>query len=409
MKTKFVLLFLLSFSVITGFSQKTDKQKITFDYTRMPSSPLAGDIQNYSSEVVLGYEEAINREYEAVLFGYPQELKIAEDNYSAKVQRYEEELKKWDEKSTASKLVNKNVLKEDKPREPAPFVAPLEPRIEDMGTYQKIFSKKMLTKSYLKLDGFTNTPDNAVKITATLFGFEDTGFEQKYNRITRTDKKTKKETTTTSYWYLIDYKHPINIKIEMPDGEVVVDEVFEIFNEYTGHKTKSQKTSHINKPAVLEKLQNEIVTENMKIINEYLNENFGYSKVSREAIIYRIESKKLNYDDYQEAYESAISGYNLLFSDYGSGMEKLNRSIEIWEKAITESEPSNKKARINSKVTTVTRFNLAEAYIWVNNYTKAEEQLNKIVALKPSKKEKKRIDEYRLFIKEQKIKWEVNQ
>jgi hypothetical protein len=57
--------------------------------------------------------------------------------------------------------------------------------------------------------------------------------------------------------------------------------------------------------------------------------------------------------------------------------EYIKKGIDGWEAALKESEPKNKKARVNDKVTAVTRLNLAEAYIWINDYSNAELQLDK--------------------------------
>lgn len=143
----------------------------------------------------------------------------------------------------------------------------------------------------------------------------------------------------------------------------------------------------------------------MKYINDYINDNYGFPKIKRSTIIYRVETKKLNYDDYQEAFELAISGYNMLIDDNATARENINKAIQIWEKALTESNPADKKSRVNADISIITMFNLAEALIWTDDYTKADMYLNKIIGLKPSRKEMKSIEKYRDFIKEQKERW----
>lgn len=44
----------------------------------------------------------------------------------------------------------------------------------------------------------------------------------------------------------------------------------------------------------------------------------------------------------------------------------------LWEKALTESNPKDKKARIDEKVTAATLLNDAEANLWMNNFDEAE-------------------------------------
>lgn len=416
MKTKHIILATLVFLVTFGFSQKIKKEASQFEYIQLPSNPLNKDIKNYNSQVILSYEADIiaekqknKEEYDKATAEYPQKVKDAEDKHKEAMALYKSDMKEWDEKSTGRKIIEKQVLEEDnKPKEPR-YSTPSEPYLKII-EHQKVFNKDRLASSYLKLDGYKKSSENALKITVSLFGFESLEPELKSKEVNSYNSTTKTNTKTNKYWYEISHRHPINLKIETPTGEILFDETLEEFNEYTITKTSSREGKYpdYNKKTFLLKLQNSIVESNMKYINEYINDNYGFPKKTRNTTVFNIKPKKHKYDDYLQAFESLTSGYKLLVSDNKSAQERINNAISTWEKILTESNPSDKKARINSDITVVTHINLAEAYFWSNNFVKAEEHLTKILSLEYSKKQKKIIEQYKEIFRKQKIRWEAN-
>jgi pentatricopeptide repeat protein len=75
---------------------------------------------------------------------------------------------------------------------------------------------------------------------------------------------------------------------------------------------------------------------------------------------------------------------------------------------LKESDTEDKKARINQKVTLVTYYNLIDACIALNEFSKAESVLNKLAMESDKKKETNKIDEYKLYLKDIKDRWEIN-
>lgn len=417
MKTKQAFLILFLSVVLTGFSQKIDKQNVTFEYIQMPKQPLDKSIQNYYSQVTLAYEaeiideqQKVQEKYDMEMAEYPQKVKEAEERHKEVVAKYEADMVAWKEKSIGSKLIEKNILNENnKPVSPGTFYAPSKPYMTTV-KHQKIFNKEMLANTYLNLDGYNKKEENALQIKVTLYGFENLEPELKSIEKSSYNSKTKQTTKVMTYWYEISYKHPINLTIKTEKGETIINETFEQFNNYSIAKTNVSEGSYpnFNKDAFIEGLQNKIVEENMKYIKEFINNNYGFVKMKRNTTVYRVEGKQLNYDDFQQAFELVTAGYNILISDNRSAKEKIGSAIQIWEKALLESDPEDKKARINSDITIITLLNLAEAYSWTHDYAKADECLNRIISLKPSKKEKNIINDYRILLKEQKERWEVN-
>ncbi|MEI7597444.1 MAG: hypothetical protein WCK02_16975 [Bacteroidota bacterium] len=411
--TTLLILIGLSFSVL---AQKLDKQDLNFDYTKLPNQPFNKGIKNYTSNVVMVYEadiiakkKANQDEYDKAKAEYPKKVTDAENEYKKAMDKYKTDKEAWDKKSFGDKIVEKKLLNENnKPVEPQ-YYKPSEPYFREIQAL-KVFDKNMLSTTYLKLDGFNNSTENAVKITATLYGFESLEPELKQEEGSEYNTQTKSTVKYINYWYQIQYKHPIGIKVELPTGEVLMDETPQEFSQYSKYKTNVSKGSQpsLNKEAILAQLQNSIVEQNMKIVSELINSKYGYQSAKRNSIIYRIEPKKFTYDDFQEAFENAVAGYGLLASDQKSGTDKLNISIGLWEKALTEFNPAEKKIRVDEDVARAARFNLAEAYIWTNNFEKADAQLTKIIGLNPSKKEEKAMQELREILKDQKARWIAN-
>lgn len=416
MKTKIILITLFAFSFTYAFSQKAIKNNVEFDFVSLPINPLDKSIKNYSSQVILAYEEEIinqkeqaQEDYERALANHSQNIIDSKVLYNEELVRYDTAMAEYKRKSFGKKLIEKELLNENtKPVKPR-YYTPSKPYLQKI-FHQKIFNKQMLASSYLNLEGYNNSPENAFIITATLFGFENLEIELKSKAYVTVNSKTKQRTETTHYWHEVSYKHPINLRITSPSGEVIIDKTFDEFNEYLFAKSNVSKgnTAGLNKERFLKGLQSTIVERNMKIIDDYINENFGFARKTRNTIIFTVKPKKFNYDDYQKAFEFSIAGYNLLLSDNSAATEQINNAIEIWEKALLESDPSNKKSRINSDVTIITLLNVAEAYFWINDFDNADKYINKLFSLKPSKKQKKIIENYKSVIKDMKIRWMAN-
>ncbi len=99
----------------------------------------------------------------------------------------------------------------------------------------------------------------------------------------------------------------------------------------------------------------------------------------------------MKYPEYRDGYEAILMAYPQM-SDPGNRADMLvysNKAINAWEKALKESNPDRKKSRINKKVTRFTCLMLAEAYMWTDDFTRAEEYVAKMKVLKPLINERK--------------------
>lgn len=412
-------LFIMAFIFSNAYGQSVKDEEIKFKYRQLPIQPIK-NVENYKVDVILAYEAAIlseeakaKAEYDAAMANYPAQVEAAKVQYDEEMKKYEIAKKAWDEKSSVSKLVEKKILEENNAPVKPYYNTPSTPYLRTV-PHDKIFNKEMLANSYIKLEGFNKSDENALIVTTTLYGFDDTELELKSEEKSTVTTNKDKTTTTTkyrSYWYEASYKHPINLKVQTPTGEVLFDETLSEFNEYKLYKSAANKNSapSINQAELKEQLEDKIVKENMAAINALLNDRFGFPTMTRSISVNIVKPKKHNYDDYDNAFDAVSDGYKTLFDDYPKASEKIKEAIAIWEKALEESNLEDKKARIDADVTIATYFNLIEAYLWLNDYEKVKSYMRTVGKLKISRKENKLLEDYEVFYKSQKDRSEANQ
>ena len=399
-------------------AQSIKDNDVTFVYVRLPKEPLGKSYTNYQGKVEMSYvaENAAKKaEYDQKLANV--EVQYQKDMEDWKVRdaqaqaQYDKDMAEYNKKGTAEKIADKKLLNEGKPvRQTPPQPYRNNPPVP---VCKKEYDPNLLASSYIKLEGFNNQPDNAVTITVTLYGFDciKPVMKTEVKKMTRVVNGTSTPYNQTYYHYETSYKHPMSVKVEVPGKGIVLNQTIEAFNQYTVIKTNETDNSaaqNMDVEAYVRNLEEKVLMENLKFINELVNEKYGFSKVSRTSVLNNVESKKMNYDDYQGAYDNAKAGYDLLATDKDAAAAKLNLAIQAWEKALTESNPSDKKARVDADVTMATRFNLLEAYVFTGDFANAESQLHKINYYDPSKKQKKRAEELDLFIKDMKARTAAN-
>lgn len=144
-------------------------------------------------------------------------------------------------------------------------------------------------------------------------------------------------------------------------------------DEYTSYsKADDARDEYKN---VARGLAAQTFSEEIKKFNTKINDKFGFPKRNFNVPIARGKGKKHDYSDLEGAFEefsAAIAIYN------ESGLtdeviEKVNNCITVWEAAIQEHAPGDKKARISDKNIGHINNNVATAYFvlqdW-DNFTK---------------------------------------
>ena len=128
------------------------------------------------------------------------------------------------------------------------------------------------------------------------------------------------------------------------------------------------------KKSFIQKTQKEEDKACLKIAKEFLNGALTFTYVPQEIEVYYFKDKNHDYSDLAKAATIASEGYDDLKDNYddNTGQSKLKQAIAIWEKALAESKPDNKDAKINKKVTMTLSENLGKAYMYLMDFEKAQ-------------------------------------
>lgn len=273
--------------------------------------------------------------------------------------------------------------------------------------YPKTFDEKSLAETYLKVEGMTPNTNNALMIITTLRGFEIVEKQIKEEQNSKKDKDGN-VSITISYKGFIKFKHPIHVQVVSPMGQTLWEEVFgdKLDDRRTqDFATRLEAEQNMNSDNFINPIEDATVQKTLRAIQEQLNDKFGYTTQKRHTTVRTFSQKKVVYPEYQEAYNAAAEAYPKIgdLSKKAEVFAAFNKAIPLWENALTQSNPSDKKARINEKVTISTHYMLAEAYLWIENFEKAEAHLSKLESFKPGAPEKKWAKDLRELLNDQKM------
>ena len=402
MKNIFTAALVLTASL--SFGQNMKKEKMTVSYIQPPMVHLE-DGMGYTSQVVLDYEEEINaelakaeEEYQQALAEYPEKEAAAKAAYDQRYAEYEKALEEWNSKGTMGKIIEKQVLENNKPSAPGSYYPPSKPYKRQV-THQKLFNADQLASTYCRIEGLNQDP-NGVQIEVHLFGFENDDPVVKKKEYTQVDSKTKaKKTIIKSHWEF-NYRHSMSLRAVHPNGTIIFDEVPSSIADYKLYASADETRSHpsTNANTFVENLQPKIVETNMGVINWMLNDKLGTTEQKRDVQIIFVKNKKGEYDDLENAMFDAKEGYNMLTSRPDEAKAKIASAIEAWEGALEEGDMDDKKARINKKVIPDLYKNLLLACALTEEFTRAEDHFNATLRLDFSRGDEKDLKETMLLV-----------
>lgn len=402
MKNIFTTALVLTASL--SYGQNMKKEKMTVSYIQPPMVHLE-DGMGYTSQVILDYEEEINaelakaeEEYQQALAEYPEKEATAKAAYDQRYAEYEKALEEWNSKGTMGKIIEKQVLENNKPSAPGSYYPPSKPYKRQV-THQKLFNADQLASTYCRIDGLNQDP-NGVQIEVHLFGFENDDPVVKKKEYTQVDSKTKaKKTIIKSHWEF-NYRHSMSLRAVHPNGTIIFDEVPSSIADYKLYASADETRSHpsTNANTFVENLQPKIVETNMGVINWMLNDKLGTTEQKRDVQIIFVKNKKGEYDDLENAMFDAKEGYNMLTSRPDEAKAKIASAIEAWEGALEEGDMDDKKARINKKVIPDLYKNLLLACALTEEFTRAEDHFNATLRLDFSRGDEKDLKETMLLV-----------
>lgn len=413
MNKKITLSFflLLSFSAI---AQNIDYSNIKVDYIRLPLKPVSKNVVNYQPLIIADYLQKIEQQkadHQAASAKAETDYQQALKQYWAKRNQdsllYENSLNVWFRLTPQQQAVT------PRPQMPSSLV-PIK-AIANEPVLEKTFNLDLLASTNIKLEGFTKLPEKALIIQMNLSGFEkdEAKSTTQKKQIKRADGKT---IDSTVFVYQFNYRHIIKLKIIQPDGKFIMDEAYGPSLGFTTYSSKFfanqvDLDNYWNTAQAREitNTQDKIVMDNLKSINEMINSNYGYVPQIRNVVVGYVNEKK-SYNDFKDALNNAKNGYAIIGKKETSvqGTDYLQKAVTTWEAALKESDPSNKKARVDEDVTECLLMDLSEAYVWLNDFTKAQEYLTKLDAFKLSYKEKGIKSSTKTFLDDQNMRIAAN-
>jgi hypothetical protein len=405
LKTFLLIAITLNFNVL--FSQNIKDEVVEYRFIKLPLNPLPASIKNYQSSIFANYEADNQKKKEK----YEAEKKIADDNfekekaaYPAKVKaaedKYNQEMEEWKKKSFGEKVVEKQILGENnKPVKQIPSPPyPMSVRLPDLKT---TYDYPVVASTYLVLDGFSNKPDNAVKIDVILYGYDYTEPRQLSEQKSVTSYANGQTQTgnVTYYHNEFSYRHTMSVKVTMPDGKELFNVTPQELNTYKIYKSPETTTPAQFNPQMLVKTYEEkILQDNLNLINNLVNDKIGYKRVTRKVELSFVKSKDETYQDLLIAYNDASAGLKILIDDETNAKSKLDNAIQLWNKALLESDIKNKKARIDKDVTLAIYYNLLECYFATNDVANAEKTIASLNTMDLSSSKRKLKEEYEALI-----------
>lgn len=399
-KTTLFVALALAFN---SLAQRVESEKITYTYTKLPTNPVQPKPTTYNATVTAAYEaenQKLMAQYEADkaqaeadyqrdMADYPNKVKAADE-------KFEREMKAWNEKSTASKIIEKQVLNENN-KPVKDYVAQPYRRTISMPVMKTSYDYNSLASTYLFIDGLQKGTANALNYSVTLQGFEATPARivtEVKDEVTRKDGVST--TNKVTYYHIeFTYRHPMSFRVTNAINQEIYAAApaeFTEFKLYKGTASKTQPSMDVS--AVVKSMEDKCLQDNLKTINHLVNDRIGYERTEETFELYFVKSKNESHNDLLDAFNAANLGFKMLGTNEAQGAMKLNEAIAIWNKALEESDIENKKARIDKDATIAIYFNLMEAYFALRNTAAADEILKTMGRMDISNREKKQREAY---------------
>ena len=399
-KTTLIVALALAFN---SLAQRVESEKITYTYTKLPTNPVQPKPTTYNATVTAAYEAENQKlmaqygadkaqaeaDYQRDMADYPNKVKAADE-------KFEREMKAWNEKSTASKIIEKQVLNENN-KPVKDYVAQPYRRTISMPVMKTAYDYNSLASTYLFIDGLQKGTANALNYTVTLQGFEATPARivtEVKDEVTRKDGVST--TNKVTYYHIeFTYRHPMSFRVTNAINQEIYAAApaeFTEFKLYKGAASKTQPSMDVS--AVVKSMEDKCLQDNLKTINHLVNDRIGYERTEETFELYFVKSKNESHNDLLDAFNAANLGFKMLGTNEAQGAMKLNEAIAIWNKALEESDIENKKARIDKDATIAIYFNLMEAYFALRNTAAADEILKTMGRMDISNREKKQREAY---------------
>jgi len=398
------LSLLVSLAVFVSLSgQNIKDEKVQYQYVKLPSNPVSPKPANYTAVLV----STADAENARMLANFEAEKIQAENDYQRELAEYDKRVKAADEqyakdmeaynaKSTATKIVERQLLNENTKPVKQYVSVPSKRYVAEPKLFT-VYDASTLASTYLKIDGFDRSAAGEIQYIVEMKPFEYSSPRM----VSETRKETsvsngKSNSYNVTYYHLeFEYRQPMTVKVLRNNSQEIYFEAPAKLMEFTKYKSDDSKNSPSMDVTVLVKnMESQMLKQNLEFINHLVNDRIGFEVSNRNAVLEYVKSKKGEYDDLLNAFDLAKTGYALMNKSDAEATSKLNEAVAIWKKAMEESDIANKKARIDEKVTVSVSFNLLEAFFALRRVDEAEAIISILKKIDLSRKETKLLESY---------------
>lgn len=235
----------------------------------------------------------------------------------------------------------------------------------------------------LALQGFEESEkfeDADVQVKFTIDGIK---LRSDIKEKTRTEEKDKKEYEVTEYYYSIVAKPVGNYKITLKNKQKVEAHFFSSDDfKYTlnsnmySRKADAVRAYNKSKESLLMETAEAAVKRIISHLANNANMDYGYYYYNSWVKISTGKDKKSDYSDLNtlvDRFKQAVEHYDK--KEYEEYNQIAVECVSSWEKALSEFKPNDKKAskkgRINKKIADRLNYNIAAAYLYMNEFDKA--------------------------------------
>jgi hypothetical protein len=276
-----------------------------------------------------------------------------------------------------------------------PPLSPLPPEIKtfkrtiDLRALSMTDSREKITqdvRNYFKLygDRFQETQSNAdLELTARL----DQYLTENSQVVTeqRSEKKSDKTTVNYNvYFGKTNIAYPLWVQIRNTKKDLVIFEGFinksDQYEAYSTSTFRDPKAAREALDKILTDKRHHLRISHLSALNGLMISTWSdYPAEMRWSINYVETSKKANYDDVMSARDATMSAMASLTNKSSElsaeSKQLLTTAIDKWTIILKESDPENRKARVDRKVTQAIVENLAFCNFFLHNFTEAERYL----------------------------------
>jgi len=208
----------------------------------------------------------------------------------------------------------------------------------------------------------------------------------------------------TLYFYEFDYSYFGGVVISTLGADTIYRKVYNSFNgvkaiygscgdckqasdgpaeSFGGAYTSQEELEESFKQRFLSELEIKWTRDALLDVKDYLNSVIGKPSVYTDFTILSGKGK-LSYTDLDTALAKMTTAAETLSSkdDKLAAEPLINEAISIWQKALEESNITDKKARINEEITIGLYYNIGIANAWLNKFDTCREWFDKAAKVK---------------------------